>query len=75
MRDEIRQNGKVMLSGEEDNLSPMIFKNLCGKNFSGTKYKDYIKHIAFGEMGLKPGEITLYRNGILVRTGKINIEK
>lgn len=75
MKDEIRQNGKVMLSGEDGISIPMIFKNLCGKNFSGTKYKDYIKHIAFGKMGFKPGEITLYRNGILAKTGKINIEK
>ncbi len=75
MLDEIRQNGKVILSGEIGISIPMIFKNLCGKNFSGTKYRDYIKHIAFGEMGFKPGEILLYRNGILVKTGKINIEK
>ena len=54
---------------------PMFFNNLCGKNFSGEKYRDYIKYIAFGEMGFKPGEIMLYRNGTLVRTGKINIEK
>jgi hypothetical protein len=45
------------------------------KNFSGEKYRDYIKYIAFGEMGFKPGEIILYRNGVQVRTGKINIEK
>lgn len=54
---------------------PMFFNNLCGKNFSGEKYRDYIRYIAFGEMGFKPGEITLYRNGVQVRTGKINIEK
>lgn len=54
---------------------PMFFNNLCGKNFSGEKYRDYIKYIAFGEMGFKPGGIMLYRNGTLVRTGKINIEK
>lgn len=53
----------------------MLFNNLCGKNFSGEKYWNYIKNIAFGEMGFKPGEITLYRNGMLVRSGKINIEK
>ena len=53
----------------------MFFNNLCGKNFSGEKYRDYIKYKAFGEMGFKPGGIMLYRNGTLVRTGKINIEK
>jgi len=53
----------------------MFFNNLCGKKISGEKYRDYIRYIAFGEMGFKPGEIMLYRNGTLVRTGKINIEK
>ena len=80
MLDEIRQNGKTVLSGEDGFSIPMFFNNLCGnnlcgKNFSGKKYRDYIKYIAFGEMGFKPGEIMLYRNGTLVRTGKINLEK
>ena len=70
MLDEIRQNGKTVLSGEDGFSIPMFFNNLCGKNFSGEKYRDYIRYIAF-----KPGEITLYRNGVQVRTGKINIEK
>ena len=75
MLDEIRQNGKVVLSGEDGFSIPMFFNNLCGKNFSGENYRDYIRYIAFGEMGFKPGEITLYRNGVQVRTGKINIER
>ncbi|WP_281962474.1 DUF7688 family protein [Bacteroides nordii] len=75
MLDEIRQDGTVVLSGEDGFSIPMLFNNLCGKNFSGEKYWNYIKNIAFGEMGFKPGEITLYRNGMLVRSGKINIEK
>lgn len=75
MLDEIRQNGKVVLSGGDGFSILMFFNNLCGKNFSGEKYRDYIRYIAFGEMGFKSGEIMLYRNGILVRTGKINIEK
>lgn len=60
MLDEIRQNDKVMLSCEVGISIPMIFNNLCGRNFSGTKYSDYIKHIAFGEMGFKPGKIMFY---------------
>ena len=72
MLDEIRQNGKTVLLGFSIS---MFFNNLCGKNFSGEKYRDYIRYIAFGEMGFKPGEITLYRNGVQVWTGKINIEK
>ena len=57
MLDEIRQNGKTVLSGEDGFSTPMFFNNLCGKNFSGEKYRDYIKYIAFGEMGFKPGGI------------------
>lgn len=49
----------------------MFFNNLCGKNFSGEKYRDYIRDIALGEMGFKPGEISLYRDGKQVRTGII----
>ena len=33
MKTEIRQNGKVILSSTDDISIPMIFKNLCGKNF------------------------------------------
>ena len=54
MLDEIRQNGKTVLSGEDGFSIPMFFNNLCGKNFSGEKYRDYIRYIAFGEMGFKP---------------------
>ena len=39
MTDEIRQNGKVILSSEDGISIPMIFKNLCGKNFSGKEYR------------------------------------
>ena len=55
MVEEIRQDGKVILSSEDVFSVPMIFNNLCGKNFIGKEYKDYIRHIAFEEMGLKPG--------------------
>lgn len=49
----------------------MIFNNLCGKNFIGKEYKDYIRHIAFEEMGLKPGIVSHYRNGVLYKNGTI----
>ena len=55
MTDEIRQDGKVVLSSEDGFSIPMFFNNLCGKNFSGEKYRDYIKYIALGEMGFRPG--------------------
>lgn len=71
MKEEIRQGGQTVLSSEDGFSMPMFFNNLCGKNFSGEKYRDYIRYIAIGEMGFKPGEIELYRNGVLVASGTI----
>ena len=71
MVEEIRQSGKVILSSEDGFSVPMIFNNLCGRNFTGKEYKDYIRHIAFVEMGLEPGTISHYRDGILYRNGTI----
>lgn len=71
MTDEIRQNGKVILSSEDGISIPMIFKNLCGKNFSGKEYRDYINHIALVEMGFERGVISHYRDGILCKNGTI----
>lgn len=71
MKDEIRQNGITVLSSTDGFSMPMFFNNLCGKNFSGKEYRDYIRNIALGEMGFKPGEISLYREGKQVRTGII----
>lgn len=71
MTDEIRQDGKAVLRSEDEFSIPMFFNNLCGKNFSGEKYRDYIINIALGDMGFKPGRIEFYRNGVLQRTGEI----
>ena len=71
MKEEIRQDGQTVLSSEDGFSIPMFFNNLCGKNFSGEKFRDYIRYIAIGEMGFKPGEIELYRNGVLVASGTI----
>lgn len=71
MKDEIRQNGKVVLKSEDGVSIPVFFNNLCGKNFSGTQYRDYIRNIALGEMGFKSGRIEFYRDGILQRAGEI----
>ena len=71
MTEEIRQNGSTVLASSSEHAIPMIFNNLCGKNFSGTQYRDYIKNIALGEMGFKPGRIEFYRDGVLQRTGEI----
>lgn len=62
--DEIRQDGKTVLSSSDGVSIPMIFRNLSGKNFSGQKYRDYIRHTAFSDMGFVPGTITLWHGGV-----------
>ena len=52
MTDEIRQDGKVVLSSEDGFSIPMFFNNLCGKNFSGEKYRDYIKSVSYTHLTL-----------------------
>lgn len=72
-RNQTKRQNSVVGRGRVFNI--YVFQQLVRQNFSGEKYRDYIRYIAFGEMGFKPGEITLYRNGVQVWTGKINIEK
>ena len=65
MIEEIRQGDKVVLSSEDGFSVPMIFNNICGKNFSGEKYRNY------DSMGLKPGIVSYYRDGVLYKSGTI----
>lgn len=51
MKEEIRQDGRTILSSEDGYSIRMFFNNLSGKNFSGKEYRDYVRNIAFGEMG------------------------
>ena len=71
MVEEIRQDGRSDIIERRRFSVPMIFNNLCGKNFIGKEYKDYIRHIAFEEMGLKPGIVSHYRDGVLYKNGTI----
>lgn len=71
MVEEIRQGNKVIFSSEDGVSVAMIFNNLCGKNFSGDTYRDYIKYVAYPSMGLKPGVVSYYRDGTLRKTGII----
>ena len=66
--EEIRQNGKTILSAPEH--LKMIFNNLIGKNLSGKEYKDYINFVAIPG-GFTPGVIEFYRDGVLVESGEI----
>lgn len=70
-KEEIRQNGRTILSSEDGFSIRMFFNNLIGKNFSGKEYRDYVRNIAFGEMGFRPGTIELYCDGKIVRTGTL----
>jgi hypothetical protein len=71
--DEIRQDGQTVLSSSDGVSIPMIFRNLSGKNFSRAEYLDYLKHVAYGDMGFVPGTITLWHGGIL--TAEAVLEK
>ena len=51
MKQEIRQNGKTVLYGEDGHSIPMIFNNLVGKNLKGREYSDYIAFVAIPDTG------------------------
>ena len=40
--ESIKQDGKIILHGNDGISIKMIFKNLTGKNFQGREYADYI---------------------------------
>ena len=67
----IRQNGKIILHGDDGISIKMIFKNLTGENLKGREYADYIRHIAIGEMGFSPDSIEHCRNGEVIDKGTI----
>ena len=67
----IRQNGKIILHGNDGISIKMIFRNLTGQNFQGKEYADYIRHIAINSMGFTPGSIEHCRDGGVIDTGTI----
>ena len=67
----IRQDGKIILHGDDGATIRMIFRNLTGDNFKGQKYADYIRHIAIEKIGFSPGDIEHYRNGKVIGKGTI----
>lgn len=70
MVEEIKQGDKVVLPSEDGFSVPMIFNNICGKNFSGEEYRNYIKYVVY-DRGLKPGIVSYYRDGVLYKSGTI----
>lgn len=67
MKDEIRQNGKVILSSDDGISIPMIYNNLSGVNMKGNEYLKYLKHVASESMGFIPGRIEYFRDGTLYK--------
>ena len=67
MKDEIRQNGQVILSSDDGISIPMIYNNLIGVNMQAGEYRDYLKFLAMEGMGFVPGRIEYFRNGRLYK--------
>ena len=68
MKDEIRQNGQVILSSDDGISIPMIYNNLVGVNMQGTEYRDYLKHVAMEDMGFEPGRIEFFRDEVFYKS-------
>lgn len=69
MTEEIRQNGKTILSSEDGCSIPVIFNNLTGRNMRPDEYKIYLRYVAFKDMGFSVGTIDYYQNGHLLKSG------
>ena len=63
MKDEIKQNGQVILSSDDGISIPMIYNNLAGVNMQDMVYRDYLKHVTMENMGFEPGRIEYFRDG------------
>ena len=68
MKDEIRQNGQVILSSDDGISIPMIYNNLVGVNMQGTEYRDYLKHVAMEDMGFESGRIEYFRDEVFYKS-------
>ena len=62
MKDEIRQNGQVILSSDDGISIPMIYNNLAGVNMQGEDYRNDLKHVAMEDIGLEPRRIEYFRD-------------
>ena len=69
--DYIKQNGKIILSSNDNSSILMIFRNLIGLNIKGEQYIQYLQNIVFAEMGFNPGRIEYWRNDKLISVGTI----
>ena len=69
--DYIKQNGKIILSSNDNGSIPMIFRNLVVLNIRGMQHSQYLLNIAFSEMGFNSGRIEYWRNDKLISVGTI----
>ncbi|WP_418819694.1 DUF7688 family protein [Phocaeicola sp.] len=51
---------------------PMIFKNLCGKNFSGNDYQNYLRTVC-QDIGVTTGAIEYYADNVLIEKATIPV--
>ena len=47
-----------------------VFKNLCGKNFSGDDYQNYLRTVC-QDIGVTTGTIEYYADNVLIEKGTI----
>lgn len=72
MIQEIKQNGITILQSEDTISIPVIFNNLIGKNsLTNEDYQAYLKYMAIPMMGFQYGEIELWEDGKVERSGHI----
>ena len=69
--DCIKQNGKIILSSNDNSSILMIFRNLVGLNIKGEQYVQYLQNIVFAEMGFNIGRIEYWRKDKLISIGDI----
>ncbi|MFK2062805.1 hypothetical protein ACIXOG_21780 [Bacteroides fragilis] len=64
MKEEIRQDGRTILSSKDGFSIRKFFNNLSEKSFSGKEYRDYVRNTAFGEMGVRTGTLPELRTAL-----------
>lgn len=71
MLEEIRQNGKTIVYSHDGISIGMLFNNIVDNNFSGEKYRTYLKVIVFNELKFVAGTVLHYRDGQPFKKGDI----
>lgn len=72
-RNQTKRQNSVVGRGRVFNTH--VFQQLVRQKLFRREVPGLYQIYSLRRMGFKLGEITLYRNGVQVRTGKINIEK